>query len=183
MHFRHIRRTQRFKVKMLQKRKRVQMSKKPGASRRSERELAFQFLYGLDFAPARSEAELRTRFAQSASTADKTSAGFAWELALGVWNHAQAVDALIARFAHNWRLDRMGRVELTLLRLAVYELRYRPDIPPRVAINEALELCKQFGEASARSFINGILDAAAKALDQDAQAAGTTPAVRADHEN
>jgi N utilization substance protein B len=156
------------------------MSKKTGASRRSGRELAFQFLYGLDFAPVHSERELRERFAQSASAADKTAAhsGFAWELALGVWSNAQAVDAVIARCAHNWRLDRMGRIELTLLRLAVYELRYREDIPPRVAINEALELCGQFGEAGARSFINGVLDAAAKALEQDAKAAGTAPAAQ-----
>jgi len=162
------------------------MSKKTGASRRSERELAFQFLYGLDFAPARSEAELRQRFAQSASAADKAVAlsGFAWELALGVWSNVQAVDAHIVRFARNWRLDRMGRIELTLLRLAIYELHYRTDIPPRVAINEALELCKQFGEENARSFINGILDAAAKALEQDARAAGTNPAAQwADNED
>jgi N utilization substance protein B len=156
------------------------MSKKAGASRRSERELALQFLYGLDFAPVGSERELRERFAQSASAADKAAAlsGFAWELALGVWNNAQAIDAVIARFARNWRLDRMGRIERTLLRLAVYELQYRADIPPRVAINEALELCRQFGEANARSFINGILDAAAKALAQDAKAAGTAPATQ-----
>ena len=156
------------------------MPKRTGASRRSERELAFQFLYGLDFAPVRSERELRERFEQSASTADKAAAisGFAWELALGVWNNVQAIDAIIARFAHNWRLDRMGRIELTLLRLAVYELRYRTDIPSRVAINEALELSRQFGEASARSFINGILDAAAKTLAQDARAAGANPATQ-----
>ena len=156
------------------------MSKKTGASRRSGRELAFQFLYGLDFTPVCSERELRERFEQSASTADKAAAlfGFAWELALGVWHNVQAVDTVIARFARNWRLDRMGRIELTLLRLAVYELRYRADIPPRVTINEALELCGQFGEASARSFINGILDAAAKALDQDAQSVGTEPAAQ-----
>ena len=153
------------------------MSKKTSASRRSERELAFQFLYGLDFAPARSEAELRERFAQSASAADKAAAlsGFAWELALGVWSNVQAVDAIITRCAHNWRLDRIGRIELTLLRLAIYELYYRTDIPPRVTINEALELCRQFGEANARPFINGILDAAAKTLEQDAKSAGTNP--------
>jgi N utilization substance protein B len=162
------------------------MSKKSGASRRSGRELAFQFLYGLGFAPAHSERELRERFEQSAAAADKAdaSSGFAWELALGVWRNAQAVDDLIARHAHNWRLDRMGRIELTLLRLAVYELRYREDIPPRVAINEALELCGQFGEAGARPFINGILDAAAKALEEDAKTAGASPDVqRADHED
>ena len=156
------------------------MPKKTGSSRRSERELAFQVLYGLDFAPVCSEAELQERFTQSASTADKAAAlsGFAWDLSLGVWSNVQALDALISRFAHNWRLDRMGRIELTLLRLAIYELRYRPDIPPRVTINEALELCRQFGEASARPFINGILDAAAKALEQDAQAAGGAPAAQ-----
>jgi N utilization substance protein B len=156
------------------------MPKKTGASRRSERELAFQFLYGLAFAPVHSERELRERFEQSACAADKAAAlsGFAWELALGVWSNVQAVDAVIARFAHNWRLDRMGRIELTLLRLAVYELQYRADIPPRVTINEALDLCGQFGEASARPFINGILDAAAKALEQDARAAGADPAAQ-----
>jgi len=156
------------------------MSKKTGASRRSERELAFQFLYGLDFVPVRSEQELRERFEQSASAADKGAAlsGFAWELALGVWSNVETVDAVIARFARNWRLDRMGRIELTLLRLAVYELRYRADIPLRVTINEALELCEQFGEANARPFINGILDAAAKTLEQDARSAGTNPAAQ-----
>jgi len=156
------------------------MPKKTGVSRRSERALAFQFLYSLDFTPVSSERELRKRFEQSAATADKAAAssGFAWELAVGVWQNAQSLDAVIARFAHNWRLDRMGRIELTLLRLAVYELQYRTDIPTRVTINEALELCGQFGEASARSFINGILDAAAKAVDQDAQAAGASPATQ-----
>ena len=162
------------------------MSKKAGASRRSERELAFQFLYGLNFAPVCSEGELRERFEQSASAADKTVAasGFAWELALGVWNTMRDLDAVIARFARNWRLDRMGRIELTLLRLAVYELLHRTDIPPRVAINEALELSRQFGEADARSFVNGILDAAANALGQDAKAAGTDPVTsRTGHEH
>jgi len=155
------------------------MTKKVGTSRRSERELAFQFLYGLAFTPVSSEGELRERFEQSAVTADKAAvlSGFSWELALGVWKNVQRLDAVIARFARNWRLDRMGRIELTLLRLAVYELQYRADIPPRVAINEALELCGQFGEAGARSFINGILDAAAKALEQDANVAGASPAI------
>ena len=62
-------------------------------------------------------------------------------------------------------VDRMGRVELTLLRLAVYEIMFRNDVPAKVAINEALELSRQFGEGNAKSFINGILDAVAKALE------------------
>ena len=75
------------------------------------------------------------------------------------------LDEVIGLFSQNWRIDRIGRVELTLLRIAVYEMLYRIDVPPKVAINEALELSKQFGDANARGFINGILDAAAKALE------------------
>ena len=91
--------------------------------------------------------------------------GFAWELVEGVWSNSEALDAAIGRFSHNWRVDRMGRIELTLLRLAVFEMLYRQDVPPKVAINEALELSGQFGEGNAKNFINGILDAAAKALE------------------
>ena len=65
----------------------------------------------------------------------------------------------------NWRVDRLGKIELTLLRLAVFEMLYRADVPPKVAINEALELSTRFGDAKAKSFINGILDAAIKAQE------------------
>ena len=91
--------------------------------------------------------------------------GFAWELAEGVWRHAANLDALIARFSRNWRLERMGRIELTLLRLSLFELTFRPDVPPRVVINEALDLTARFGDAKAKRFINGILDAVAKAAE------------------
>ncbi len=63
-------------------------------------------------------------------------------------------------------------MELTLLRLAMYELLYRQDVPAKVAINEALELTRQFGEDNATSFVNGILDAAAKALEKGSLSAG-----------
>lgn len=149
------------------------MSSKKAVSRRSERELAFQFLYGLDFAPVRSEEELRERFGRIFPVTDKAAGdfGFAWELALGVWGSVAELDSVISRFARNWRLDRIGRVELTLLRLAVYELLKCRDIPPRVAINEALELSRQFGDKGARSFINGVLDAVAL----DAERGGAAP--------
>ena len=91
--------------------------------------------------------------------------GFAWELVEGVWSKSEELDASITSFSRNWRVDRMGRVELTLLRLAVYEITFRNDVPAKVAINEALELSRQFGEGNAKSFINGILDAVAKALE------------------
>lgn len=140
--------------------------------------MAFRVLYGLSFSQAASREELRRAFLQSPDNAadrdengppegDRLTGpeGFAWELVVGIWTHSAALDELISRFSHNWRVDRLGRIERTLLRLALFEMLYRVDIPPKVAINEALELARQFGGHNASSFINGILDAAAKALE------------------
>ncbi|BAV92348.1 transcription antitermination factor NusB [Candidatus Desulfovibrio trichonymphae] len=140
-----------------------------GKKRRAERELALQVLYGLSFTPANSREEMRLAFLLSPHNAG-TGTGqdvsrYAFTLVEGVWSASAKLDAAIARYARNWRVDRMGRVELTLLRLAVYELFFRQDVPPKVAINEALELSRQFGGEQAKSFINGILDAAAKAAE------------------
>ena len=139
------------------------------APRRQERILAFKVLYGLCFSPVTSAEELESAFLHSPDTPEEAANaplnGFAWELAHGVWQHMDALDAAITSFSQNWRVDRMARVELTLLRIAIYELLYRIDVPPRVAMNEAIELAKQFGDDKSRGFINGILDAAAKALE------------------
>lgn len=153
------------------------MTKSRNATRRGERALAFQVLYGQSFSPAQTLGELRRAFRQSPDNADKDMAqdaeqqettapqGFAWELVEGVWSHGTDLDETIGRFSRNWRVDRMGRIELTLLRMSIYEMLYRDDVPAKVTINEALELAKQFGEDKARPFVNGILDAAAKALE------------------
>ena len=67
------------------------------------------------------------------------------------------IDSIIANVSSGWKLNRMGKVDLTILRLAVYEMRYDDDIPVKVAINEAVELAKKFGGDDSPSFINGIL--------------------------
>lgn len=92
-------------------------------------------------------------------------AGFTWELVQGVWQKQNDLDKVITEFSQNWKLNRMGRVELALLRLSMYELLYRDDTPPKVIINEAIELSKQFGDDNSRGFVNGILDAAVKAVE------------------
>lgn len=92
-------------------------------------------------------------------------AGFTWEIVQGVWQKQAELDKVITEFSQNWRLERMGRVELALLRLSMYELLFRDDTPPKVIINEALELSKQFGDDNSRGFVNGILDAAVKAVE------------------
>lgn len=91
--------------------------------------------------------------------------GFAWELVSGVWGKQGELDEMIRQFSQNWRLDRMGKVELALLRLAAFELLFRDDVPPKVVINEAIELSRQFGDENSHGFVNGILDAAVKAVE------------------
>jgi transcription antitermination protein NusB len=82
---------------------------------------------------------------------------FAEELVRGVAEHAAELDALIAATATNWRLERMAMLDRTVLRLGTYELLHRPDVPPAVAIDEAVELAKAYcGEESPR-FVNGVL--------------------------
>ncbi len=67
------------------------------------------------------------------------------------------IDAILSEASSGWKLNRMGKVDLTILRLAVYELRFDDDIPGKVAINEAVELAKKFGGDESPSFINGVL--------------------------
>ena len=138
--------------------------------RRAERSLAFQVLYSLAFSPASTIQEVAKAFRKAPEQSDGLEKsgepqGFAWELVEGVWTNLNDIDAHLASFSQNWRIERMGKVEITLLRLALYEIIYRQDVPPKVAINEAIELSKQFGDDNSRGFVNGILDAASKALE------------------
>jgi len=142
--------------------------KKP-ISRRKARKQAFECLYGLIFESAADERSLRRVFKHCPHDVeegeDDAGQDFAWELVQGVWSNQQEIDALIVRFSKNWKLSRIAKVELTILRLALCEILHRNDIPLRVSLNEAIELSKRYGDENSRNFINGILDAIAKAVD------------------
>ena len=143
--------------------------------RRAARERAFQVLYGLYFEDVGSEEKLARVFCQSPDQdipVDsiqgkdlREAEGFAWELTKGVWSSQKELDEIIVRFSQNWRIERIAKTELAILRLAMFEMLHRPDIPVKVAINEAIELAKQYGDENTRSFVNGILDAVAKAIE------------------
>ena len=77
----------------------------------------------------------------------------------GTWNKREYLDELISRHSENWSLSRMARVDRNILRMAVYELLFCDDIPPKVTLNEAIDLGKIYGSENSGSFINGILDA------------------------
>lgn len=132
--------------------------------KRKERELAFQVLYGLSFSPVTDLEQLALAFQRSPhnSHANVEPRGRAWELTRGVWEKEKELDAAIEQYSHNWRAGRIGRIELILLRLALYEMLYR-EVPPKVVITECLDLSDQFGAAGAAAFMNGILDSAARA--------------------
>ncbi len=124
--------------------------------RRRSRELALQVLFHLEFSeddPAIAFDLICDDFGASEDVRP-----FSNELVLGVCAHLKEVDSLIAKASKNWRLERIAKVDRCILRLAVYELLYRDDIPPKVSINEAVDLGKKFGTEESGGFINGILD-------------------------
>ena len=83
---------------------------------------------------------------------------FTRTLVTGIASRQQELDQVISRYAKNWQISRMAVVDKNILRLGVYELLHAEDIPPKVTINEAVELAKKFGDLDSPKFINGILD-------------------------
>lgn len=86
------------------------------------------------------------------------------ELVRGVTEHRAEIDGLLTGLSRNWRLERMGVVERNIIRIALYELRFAPNVPVAVVLNEAIELAKRYGTAEGVAFVNGLLDRAAGEL-------------------
>ena len=134
------------------------------STRRDGRELALQALYSKDLVPGEANFALKRimeSFGEGEEPAldihSKTFA-FASELVNGVIANLTEIDGRIAQKSKHWSMTRMARVDLNILRLAVYELLFRPDIPKNVTMNEAIEVAKKFGAEDSASFVNGILD-------------------------
>ena len=94
---------------------------------------------------------------------------FTLQLAKGTVEHLDEIDALIESKLKNWKLSRISKVSLSILRMAVYELKYLADVPASVAINEAVELAKQYASEDDYSCVNGVLGNVAKELDAENQ--------------
>jgi len=86
-----------------------------------------------------------------------------------VIEHCNEIDSHIKGLAHNWEFERIARIDLAILRLAIFEMLHRKDIPPVVSINEAIDLSKEFSNADAKRFINGILDRLKTQLGRDSR--------------
>jgi len=135
-------------------------------SRRKARECALQMLFAADIAGAVPDEVLRTYWAELGdSNTEEVAREFATRLAAGTLAHLDALDERIRSRAEHWRIPRMAIVDRNILRLAVYEFLYEPT-PRTVAINEALEIARRFSTYEATQFINGILDAIKRDLDE-----------------
>ena len=89
----------------------------------------------------------------------------------GAWANLPACDELITAAAIKWKLSRLSQVDKSILRLSVYQLKFCPDIPPKVTINEAIELAKIFGTDKSPSFVNGVLDGVLRKMQEAKQEA------------
>lgn len=125
-------------------------------TRRKARELALQALYQMEITEDYSLRALEfflSHFEGSAAAKD-----FARRLVSGVISERPAIDRVIKKSTEHWKLGRMAKVDLTILRMATYELLFCPDIPLSVSMDEAIEIGKRYGSTESPTFINGVLD-------------------------
>jgi len=155
------------------------------ANRHLARALAMQSLYEWDFKNSMGEEKptddilFYNRKEFAGGLEDK---GFVDELIRGVKKNFTAIDEIIVKYAPEWPIDQITVVDRNVLRLGIYELKFSPNIPAKVAINEAIELAKNFGGESSGKFVNGVLGAIYKDMmergevkDVDAQKAESSP--------
>jgi transcription antitermination factor NusB len=124
--------------------------------RHQARELALQVLFHMEF----NQGDPGECFDLITSTfrASKASQSFSKKLVLGVCEQKERLDSLIRKASKHWRLERMPLVDRNVLRIALYEVMFLKDIPPKVSIDEAVELGKKYGTEESGAFINGVLD-------------------------
>ena len=130
------------------------------ATRRRARETALQMLFQFDaseLSPKQVVPLYRECFGEGPLPDE-----FSVALFMGIVDNVELIDQTISKSSDNWRIDRMSRVDRNILRIGVHEIMSSENIPPRVAINESVELAKRYGTAESPSFVNGVLDRVAR---------------------
>lgn len=126
--------------------------------RRQARELALQVLFQQEFSPTLPLSQGLNTFRGNFHAPEEVWA-YAEVLLKGVDQHKSSIDQLIEQNSAHWKLERIALVDLNIMRVAVFELLHsQGDIPPKTAINEALEISKKYGSTDSSGFVNGILD-------------------------
>ncbi len=132
--------------------------------RRKARERALQVLYQMDVSGTGAEEALESASEEAEERPTPAVRKYLGDLVLGVTQNRQVIDEIIQRHSANWRVDRMARVDRNVLRMATFELMHQPEVPPKVVLNEAIEIAKRFGSEESGAFINGILDKVAREI-------------------
>lgn len=138
-------------------------------SRRQSRELALQAIFQSDFSETWESSNLA--FCLEHFGTSEGVLTYASELCEGVIANKDRIDEIITVASQRWSLSRMARVDRSIIRLATYEIALMPEVPPRVAINEAIEVAKRFGTDDSPQFINGVLDKIASNLETTSEEA------------
>jgi N utilization substance protein B len=128
------------------------------------RELTFQLIYSLQILEAEDIEEQIQLYLECNDIRDNKAQEYIKDVVIGINKHKEEIIKLIEKnLKADWKIDRISKIDLSLLKLSIYEIKYK-DIPYKVAINEALELAKKYGEESSKNFINGILASIVKEL-------------------
>jgi len=135
--------------------------------RRRAREAALQMLYQCEVGRVGPEDAIATHgeIEPAARLSSADARAFASDLVLGTVAHAGEIDPLIAAAASNWRPERMAVIDRLILRMSVYQLQHVPTVPPNVVLSEAVELARRFGGDESGRFVNGVLDAIKKKIE------------------
>jgi len=137
--------------------------------RTKARQLAMQALFQLDVQGSSLLPDLDDFFRENATELPVRTLASDWTR--GAWANLPACDELITAAALKWKLSRLSQVDKSILRLSVYHLKFCGDIPPKVTINEAIELAKKFGTDKSPSFVNGVLDGVLRKMQEVKQEA------------
>jgi N utilization substance protein B len=136
------------------------------ASRRKARILAFQALFSWEASKASIQDLVSFPWLdnEKRDAIDEGTATFARLLIAGTIENIESIDALIKSHLKNWNFDRLNRVDLAIMRMSAYSLKYQQDIPPSIVIDEAIDIAKEYGTNDSFRFINGVLDAIKKEI-------------------
>ena len=143
------------------------MQKKKVNGRRETREWIVQFLFQMDFNPEPIDIALGDFWEEK--TPNDREKQYAEEIIKGVVQRKDELDAYLSKYAKRWDSERMGAVDRTVMRVALFEMLYREDVPPVVSINEAVHFAKDFSSFQSGRFVNGVLDRIRQELDRPAR--------------
>ena len=130
------------------------------------REIAFQLIYSLEIQKTENLEEQVELYFECNVIEENEAKEYIKDAVFGIKENISEIQGLIEKnLKADWRIDRISKIDLSLLKLAIYEIKYK-KIPYKVAINECLELSKKYGEESSKNFVNGILASVVKELDE-----------------